>query len=55
VVFQDGTHVQLGAINLCAGRIMAAFVHDPKAELPMECIEESRFPGFILPDGSMSR
>jgi pimeloyl-ACP methyl ester carboxylesterase len=55
MVFPDGTHVQLGAINLCAARIMTAFVREPGAPLPLECVKESRFPGFVLPDGSMSR
>jgi pimeloyl-ACP methyl ester carboxylesterase len=55
VVFPDGTHVQLGAINLCAARIMTAFVRDPNAPLPLDCVKESRFPGFVLPDGTMSR
>ena len=55
VVFRDGTHVQVGAINLCAGRIMAQFVRDPKGPLPLACVEELRFPGFVLPDGNMSR
>ncbi len=55
VVFPAGTHVQLGAINLCAARIATAFVRDPGAPLPLECVKESRFPGFVLPDGTMSR
>ncbi len=50
VVFPAGTHVQLGAINLCAGQIMVAFVRDPKGRLPLECARETRFPGFVLPD-----
>ena len=58
-MFPDGTHVQLGAINLCAAKIMTAFVRDPVrdpgAPLPLECVNESRFPGFVLPDGTMSR
>ena len=55
VVFPAGTHVQLGAVNLCAAKIMTAFVRDPGAALPLECVEASRFPGFVLPDGTMSR
>jgi pimeloyl-ACP methyl ester carboxylesterase len=55
VVFPAGTHVQLGAINLCAAKIMTAFVRDPGAPLPLACAKESRFPGFVLPDGTMSR
>jgi len=50
VVFPDGTHVQLGAINLCAGRIMVEFVGDPKGALPLECARTLRFPGFVLPE-----
>jgi hypothetical protein len=34
---------------------MTAFVRDPGAPLPLACVEESRFPGFVLPDGTMSR
>lgn len=55
VVFPAGTHVQLGAVNRCAARIMTAFVRDPGATLPLECVNASRFPGFVLPDGTMSR
>jgi pimeloyl-ACP methyl ester carboxylesterase len=55
VVFPAGTHVQLGAINLCAARIMTAFVREPGAPLPLECVKEARFPGFVLPDGTASR
>jgi pimeloyl-ACP methyl ester carboxylesterase len=55
VVFPAGTHVQLGAVNRCAAKIMTAFVRDPGAPLPLDCVEESRFPGFVLPDGTMSR
>jgi hypothetical protein len=54
-VIPDGTHVQLGAINLCAARIMTAFVRDPGGPLPLACVRESRLPGFALPDGTMSR
>jgi pimeloyl-ACP methyl ester carboxylesterase len=53
VVFPAGTHVQMGAINLCAGQIMVAFVRDPKGGLPLECVRESRFPGFVLPDDAV--
>jgi pimeloyl-ACP methyl ester carboxylesterase len=55
VVFPDGTHVQLGAVNRCAARLVTAFVRDPGAPLPLDCVKASRFPGFVLPDGSMSR
>jgi hypothetical protein len=47
--------VQLGAINLCAAKIMTAVVRDPDAPLLLDCVKESRFPGFVLPDGTMSR
>jgi hypothetical protein len=53
VVFPDGTHVQIGAVNLCAAQIMAAFVRDPKGALPLECLGELRFPGFVLPGGTI--
>jgi pimeloyl-ACP methyl ester carboxylesterase len=52
VVFPDTTHVQMGAINLCAGKIMAAFVRNPKGALSLACVRESRFPGFVLPEGA---
>jgi pimeloyl-ACP methyl ester carboxylesterase len=55
VVFPAGTHVQLGAVNLCAARIMTAFVRAPGAPLPLACVKESRFPGFVLRDGTTSR
>jgi pimeloyl-ACP methyl ester carboxylesterase len=54
VVFPDGTHVQVGAINLCAAQIITTFVQNPKAKLPLECLNQQHFPGFVLPDGSMS-
>jgi pimeloyl-ACP methyl ester carboxylesterase len=50
VVFPAGTHVQMGAVNLCAGQIMMAFVRDPKGALPLACAGELSFPGFVLPD-----
>ncbi len=55
VVFPDGTHVQLAAINLCAARIVTAFASDPNGKLPLECVDQQRFPGFLLPDGTVSR
>ena len=54
VVFPDSAHVQLGAINFCAAKIVVAFVGDPSAKRPLECVDDLRFPGFILPDGSAS-
>ena len=32
---------------------MVAFVRDPKGGLPLECVNESRFPGFVLPDDAV--
>jgi len=55
VVFPGGTNVQLGAINLCAAQITVAFVHDPSAALPLKCVGETPFPGFVLPDGTVGR
>jgi hypothetical protein len=51
-VFPDGAQVQVGAVNLCADKIMRAFVRDPKGGLPLSCARESRFPGFVLPEGA---
>jgi pimeloyl-ACP methyl ester carboxylesterase len=55
VVFPDGTHVQVGAINRCAMQIIVAFVADPAKPLPLDCVDKSPFPGFLLPDGTTSR
>lgn len=55
VVFPGGTHVQLGAINLCAAQITVAFVRNPSAALPLKCVGETPFPGFVLPDGTVGR
>jgi pimeloyl-ACP methyl ester carboxylesterase len=55
VVFPAGTHVQLGAINLCAAQITVAFVRNPSGALPLKCVEETPFPGFVLPDGTVGR
>lgn len=55
VVFPDGTHVQVGAINRCAMQIIVAFVADPTKPLPLDCVDKSPFPGFLLPDGTTSR
>jgi hypothetical protein len=51
-VFSAGTSVQVGAVNLCAGKIMRAFMRDPKGGLPLSCTRESRCPGFVLPEGA---
>jgi hypothetical protein len=45
----------LGAVNLCAARIVTSFVRAPSAPLPLACVNESRFPGFLSPDGTMSQ
>jgi pimeloyl-ACP methyl ester carboxylesterase len=55
VVFPEGTHVQLGEVNLCAGEILQAFLADPDAVPDMSCIEGMPRRGFVLPDGTMSR
>jgi pimeloyl-ACP methyl ester carboxylesterase len=55
VVFPDATHAQLNGINVCAAKIMMAFVRHPDGPLPLKCLQASQFPGFFLPDGTMSR
>jgi pimeloyl-ACP methyl ester carboxylesterase len=50
VVFPDGTHVQVAGANLCAARIVTAFVLDPKGALPLGCVDDARFPGFVMPE-----
>jgi hypothetical protein len=42
----------MGSINLCAGKIMAAFMRNSKGALLLACVRESRFPGFVLPEGA---
>lgn len=54
VTFWQGTHVQLGEVNLCAGQIVQAFVADPSAEIDPSCIDDIPARGFVLPDFSMS-
>jgi pimeloyl-ACP methyl ester carboxylesterase len=54
VTFWEGTHVQLGEINLCAGQIVRAFLADPSAEIDPSCVDEIPARGFVLPDFSMS-
>jgi pimeloyl-ACP methyl ester carboxylesterase len=49
VVFADGTHVQVAGANLCAARIVASFVRDPNGALPLKCVDDMRFPGFVMP------
>jgi pimeloyl-ACP methyl ester carboxylesterase len=54
VEFPEGTHVQLGEINQCAGKILRAFLAEPDAALDTGCIAEMPRRGFILPDGTVS-
>jgi hypothetical protein len=55
VVSPDGTRVQRSAVNPSAALIVMGFVREPGAPLLLECVKESRFPGFVPPDGTMSR
>jgi hypothetical protein len=54
VAFHEGTHVQLGEVNLCAGEILLAFLSDPEAAPDTGCIAQMPRRGFVLPDGTMS-
>ena len=54
VEFPEGTHVQLGEINLCAGEVLQAFLASPDAPLDTSCIAEIPRRGFVLPDGTLS-
>jgi hypothetical protein len=54
VEFPEGTHVQLGEINQCAGEILRAFLADPNAGLDTSCIAAMPRRGFVLPDGTVS-
>ena len=54
VEFPQGTHVQLGEINQCAGQILQAFLADPNAKPDTGCIAAMPRRGFILPDGTIS-
>lgn len=54
VVFPDGTHVQVGAVNTCAMKIIAQFLNDPRRQVATDCLRDHRLPGFVLPDGSVS-
>lgn len=54
VLFPEGTHVQLGEINLCAGEILRAFLDDPDVAPDTGCIAAMPRRGFVLPDGSIS-
>jgi pimeloyl-ACP methyl ester carboxylesterase len=51
-VFPEGTHVQLGEINLCAGMIVKAFLENPAAAPDTGCIARMPRRGFVLPDGT---
>ncbi|MEE4117523.1 MAG: alpha/beta hydrolase [Paracoccaceae bacterium] len=54
VLFPEGTHVQLGEINLCAGEILRAFLANPDAAPDTSCIAAMPRRGFVLPDGTVS-
>lgn len=54
VLFPEGTHVQLGEINLCAGEILRAFLAEPDAAPDTGCIAGMPRRGFVLPDGTIS-
>ncbi|MBF9058456.1 alpha/beta fold hydrolase [Rhodobacterales bacterium HKCCSP123] len=54
VTFWEGTHVQLGEVNQCAGQIVRDFVADPSSEIDPSCVEEIPARGFVLPDFSIS-
>jgi pimeloyl-ACP methyl ester carboxylesterase len=54
VLFPEGTHVQLGEVNLCAGEILRAFLAAPDAAPDMSCIAAMPPRGFVLPDGTVS-
>ncbi|WP_132543829.1 alpha/beta fold hydrolase [Rhodovulum euryhalinum] len=54
VEFPEGTHVQLGEINQCAGQILRAFLADPAAAPDTGCIADMPRRGFVLPDGTIS-
>ncbi len=55
VVFPDGTHVQVGAVNRCAMKIIAQFLDDPRGKVSTECLRDHATPGFVLPDGTISK
>jgi pimeloyl-ACP methyl ester carboxylesterase len=50
VVFADGTHVQVANANVCAAQVVTAFVSNPNGDLPLKCVDEVRFPGFVMPE-----
>lgn len=55
VVFPDGTHVQVGAVNTCAMKIITQFLNNPEEDVPTDCLRDHRLPGFVLPDGTISK
>lgn len=55
IVFPDGTHVQVGAVNRCAMKIIGQFLNDPRARVATECLRDHGLPGFVLPDGTISK
>jgi len=55
VVFPDGTHVQVGAVNRCAMKIIAQFLDDPRGKVSTDCLRDHATPGFVLPDGTISK
>ena len=54
VTFWEGTHVQLGEVNLCAGQIVHAFIADPDAEIETGCVQDIPARGFVRRDFSLS-
>lgn len=54
VEFPNGTHVQLGEINLCAGEILGDFLSDPESDLDTGCMADIPPRAFVLPDGTIS-
>jgi pimeloyl-ACP methyl ester carboxylesterase len=53
--FPEGSHVQVGEINLCAAEIMVAFATNPSKAPDLSCIATIPQRGFGLPDGTMSK
>jgi pimeloyl-ACP methyl ester carboxylesterase len=55
VVFPDGTHVQVGAVNRCAMKTIVQFLDNPRGEVDTACLRDHGLPGFFLPDGTISK
>ena len=55
VVFPDGTHVQVGAVNTCAMKMIAQFPNNPQGDVATDCLRDHVLPGFVLPDGTISK